>query len=45
MRYGGFELTYGAAVLALGIFLFNYARWVPETLRRKRQEPALDLFR
>ena len=45
LRYAGFELTYGLAAGALAVFLFRYSRFVPETLRRPKQEPDLDLFK
>ncbi|MBI3550239.1 MAG: hypothetical protein HY078_14465 [Elusimicrobia bacterium] len=44
MRYAGFELTYGIAAIAIGVFLMRYAKFVPETIRRRRQEPDLKLF-
>lgn len=34
LRYGGFELAYGACCLALAWFLFRYARSLPETVSR-----------
>jgi len=45
LRYGAFELVYGAACLALAWTLRLYARFLPETLQRRRQEPDFNLFR
>lgn len=45
LRYAGFEAAYGAACLALAWLLFRYARFLPETLSRPRQEPTFDPFR
>ncbi|MFA6316729.1 MAG: hypothetical protein WC943_04865 [Elusimicrobiota bacterium] len=44
LRYGGFELAYGAACLALGWVLLRYSRFLPETLERERRDPEFQLF-
>ncbi len=44
MRYGGFELAYGACCLFLGWALYRYARFLPETITRPRREPEFRLF-
>lgn len=44
LRYGGFELAYGGACLALAWLLLRYARFLPEHVERKRREPAFQLF-
>jgi hypothetical protein len=43
-RYSGFEAAYGVACLAIAWTLMRYARFLPETVRRARTEPELDLF-
>lgn len=45
LRYSGFEATYGVTCLAIAWVLIRYGRFLPETLRRARVEPELDLFR
>ncbi len=44
MRYGGFELAYGLALLGLGWFAFQYSRFLPEFVERARKEPEFKLF-
>ncbi|MCH8031353.1 MAG: hypothetical protein IIB09_06015 [Bacteroidetes bacterium] len=44
MRYGGFELAYGLACLALGWALWRYARFLPQVISRPRREPEFQLF-
>ena len=34
LRYGGFELAYGLACLALAAFLWKYSRFLPEHIER-----------
>ena len=45
LRYSVFESSYGLACLGIAWMLANYTRFLPETLRRKRLEPELDLFK
>lgn len=44
LRYAGFELCYGAALLALAWVLARYARRLPEWVERRKAEPDHDLF-
>ena len=44
MRYGGFELAYGLALLALGYYTLRLAKFLPEVVARARQEPEFKLF-
>lgn len=44
LRYAGFELTYGLALLALAWALKSYARLLPEWVERKKTEPDRQLF-
>lgn len=44
LRYGGFELAYGLALLALAWFLFDVSRFLPEVVARPRVEPEFKLF-
>lgn len=44
LRYGGFELAYGLALLALAWLLVKYSRFLPEWVERPRREPDLQLF-
>lgn len=44
LRYGGFELAYGLALLGLGWFIFRYSRFLPEFIERPRREPEFRLF-
>lgn len=44
LRYGGFELAYGLACLALAWAALRYARFLPEVVERPRQEPDIRLF-
>lgn len=44
LRYGGFELAYGAALLALAWYAYGYSRFLPETVERPAQEPEFKLF-
>ena len=43
-RYAAFEAVYGAACITLAVYLVRFARLLPETVTRPRQEPELDLF-
>ena len=45
LRYSSFELVYGLICLAVAWTLVRYSAFLPETFRRKRVEPPLDLFR
>ena len=38
LRYGGFELAYGMACLALAWYLWRYSRFLPETAARIQAE-------
>lgn len=44
LRYGGFELAYGLACLALCVSIFKYARFLPYSQERPKREPGLQLF-
>lgn len=44
LRYGGFELAYGLACLALAWAAVKYARFLPEVVERARHEPDVRLF-
>jgi len=44
LRYAGFELAYGVALLGLAWALRRYARFLPETISRPRREPEFQLF-
>ena len=44
-RYAAFEVCYGVVCLMLAWALMKYSGFLPETIRRKRVEPQLDLFR
>jgi len=44
LRYAGFELAYGLALLGLSWSLARYARFLPETVSRPRREPEFSLF-
>ena len=44
MRYGGFELAYGLALVALAWFAFRYSHFLPEVLERPRRDPEFKLF-
>jgi hypothetical protein len=44
LRYGGFELAYGLALLALACYARNFSRLLPEFITRRRQEPEFRLF-
>jgi len=44
LRYAGFELAYGAALLALAWAVYKYARFLPVWLERPRAEPDFRLF-
>ena len=44
LRYGGFELAYACACLALAWFLFRFARRLPEWVERPRSEEPSRLF-
>lgn len=43
-RYAAFELCYALCCLALAWAIFRYARFLPETIRRKRKKPRLSLW-
>jgi hypothetical protein len=44
LRYGGFELAYGAALLALAWLLWRYSRFLPEFVERPKRSSGLELF-
>ena len=44
LRYGGFELVYGLACLALAWIVWKYSRFLPPVAERPRREPELTLF-
>ena len=44
LRYSSFELVYGLICVAVAWTLVRYSAFLPETIRRKRVEPKLDLF-
>lgn len=44
LRYGGFELAYGLACLALAWAAYRYARFLPETLSRPKSQSDFSLF-
>jgi hypothetical protein len=44
LRYAGFELAYGLALLALAWAVWRYARFLPEIVERARREPDFRLF-
>ena len=44
LRYSGFELAYGLALLALAWYAASYARFLPEIVERERQEPEFKIF-
>jgi hypothetical protein len=44
LRYGGFELAYGLALLGLAWFVFRYSSFLPEFIERPRREPEFKLF-
>ncbi|MFA6002958.1 MAG: hypothetical protein WC881_02715 [Elusimicrobiota bacterium] len=44
LRYGGFELAYGAALLALAWYIYRYSRFLPESVQRTVSEPEFKLF-
>ncbi len=44
-RYAGFELSYGLSCLALAWIISRYARFLPETFRRQRPQPAISLWK
>ena len=44
-RYSRFELVYGVACCLIAAYLLRLARFVPETIKRRRQELEVDLFR
>lgn len=44
LRYAGFELAYGLALIGLALFLRRYAAFLPEVVERPRQEPEFRLF-
>ena len=43
-RYAGFELCYGLSCLALAWVIIRYSRFLPKTIRRLRQKPAISLW-
>ena len=45
LRYAGFESIYGLTCLAVAWLLLRYARFLPETISRKRVALEMDLFR
>ncbi|MDD5656277.1 MAG: hypothetical protein PHF00_03380 [Elusimicrobia bacterium] len=44
LRYGGFELAYGLALLALAWAAWRYGGFLPEFIQRPRREPEIRLF-
>lgn len=44
LRYAGFELAYGAALLALAWAVYRYARFLPVWVERPKAEPDIRLF-
>ena len=44
LRYGGFELAYGLACLALAWAVWKYSRFLPPVAERARREPDFKLF-
>lgn len=44
LRYGGFELCYGLALLALAWGLRRYARFLPVFIERPKPQPEFSLF-
>jgi hypothetical protein len=44
LRYAGFELAYGLALLALAWAVRAYSRFLPEVVQRPRREPEFQLF-
>lgn len=44
LRYAAFEACYGTVCLLLAWTLMQYSLFLPETIRRKRLEPELDIF-
>ena len=44
LRYGGFELAYGLALLGLAFFAAKFSRLLPEVVTRDRVEPEFKLF-
>jgi hypothetical protein len=44
MRWSGFELAYGLACLGLSWVCLRYARRLPDTIQRRRQEAEFSLF-
>lgn len=44
LRYGGFELAYGIACVALGWAALRCSRFLPETVERERADPEFQLF-
>ncbi|MDD5630199.1 MAG: hypothetical protein PHU21_14115, partial [Elusimicrobia bacterium] len=44
LRYGGFELAYGLALLGLAGYALKFSRLLPEVVKRGRIEPEFKLF-
>ena len=44
LRYGGFELAYGLALLGLAFYAMKFSRLLPEVVTRDQAEPELKLF-
>jgi hypothetical protein len=44
MRYAGFELAYGLALLALAWYLVKLGRLLPVTVSRPKRGPEFSLF-
>lgn len=44
LRWAGFELTYGLALLALAAYCQRWGRRLPETVERPRRAPEYSLF-
>ena len=44
LRYAGFELAYGLALLALAWYAARFSRLLPDVVTRDRTEPEFKLF-
>lgn len=44
LRYAGFELAYGLALLALAYAVFRYARFLPAWVERTKTQPDIRFF-
>jgi len=43
-RYAGFELCYGVSCVALAWIILGYARFLPKTIRKKREKTRIALW-